>query len=94
MFTTALLLLSLNGDCGDCAGSRQGILSRRAERRAERRASACSTCESAEVVTETQQPAVITTRTVQPIKTVTGPKKSTTTITPTGAAQQVAPKTK
>jgi len=44
------------------------------------------------MVTETQQPAVITTRTVQPVKTITGPKKSTTTITPTGAAQAVPPK--
>jgi hypothetical protein len=44
------------------------------------------------MVTETQQPAVITTRTVQPVKTITGPAKKTTTITPTGAAQAVPPK--
>ena len=90
MFASLILAtsLSLAGDCGDCAGGRQGLLSRRAERKAAR--SSCAT--TAEMVTETQQPAVITTRTVQPVKTITGPKKSTTTITPTGAAQAVPPK--
>ena len=95
MFASLILAtsLSLAGDCGDCAsGGRQGLFARRAERRAERKASACSTCESAEMVTETQQPAVITTRTVQPVKTITGPKRSTTVITPAGAAQAVQPK--
>ena len=90
MFASLILSasLSLAGDCGDCAGGRQGLLARRAERKAAR--SSCAT--TAEMVTETQQPAVITTRTVQPVKTITGPKKSTTTITPTGAAQTVQPK--
>ena len=90
MFSALLLSasLSLAGDCGDCAGGRQGLLARRAERKAAR--SSCAT--TAELVTETQQPAVITTRTVQPVKTITGPKRSTTVITPTGAAQAVQPK--
>ena len=91
MFASLILAtsLSLAGDCGDCAsGGRQGLLARRAERKAAR--SSCAS--TAEMVTETQQPAVITTRTVQPVKTITGPKKSTTTITPTGAAQAVQPK--
>lgn len=90
MFSALLLSasLSLAGDCGDCAGGRQGLFARRAERKAAR--SSCAS--TAEMVTETQQPAVITTRTVQPVKTITGPKKSTTTITPTGAAQAVPPK--
>ena len=90
MFSALLLSasLSLAGDCGDCAGGRQGLLARRAERKAAR--SSCAS--TAEMVTETQQPAVITTRTVQPVKTITGPKKSTTVITPTGAAQAVQPK--
>ena len=91
MFSALLLSasLSLAGDCGDCAsGGRQGLLSRRAERKAAR--SSCAT--TAEMVTETQQPAVITTRTVQPVKTITGPKRSTTVITPAGAAQAVQPK--
>ena len=90
MFASLILAtsLSLAGDCGDCAGGRQGLFARRAERKAAR--SSCAS--TAEMVTETQQPAVITTRTVQPVKTITGPKKSTTTITPTGAAQAVPPK--
>ena len=90
MFSALLLSasLSLAGDCGDCAGGRQGLLARRAERKAAR--SSCAS--TAEMVTETQQPAVITTRTVQPVKTITGPKRSTTVITPTGAAQAVQPK--
>lgn len=107
MFAAAILSLTLAGNAGSakttvvtttasadcaCGSGRQGILARRAERRAERKASACGSCESAELVTETQQPAVITTRTVQPVKTITGPKRSTTTITPTGAAQTVQPK--
>jgi hypothetical protein len=90
MFSALLLSasLSLAGDCGDCAGGRQGLFARRAERKAAR--SSCAS--TAEMVTETQQPAVITTRTVQPVKTITGPAKKTTTITPTGAAQAVPPK--
>ena len=91
MFSALLLSasLSLAGDCGDCAsGGRQGLLARRAERKAAR--SSCAS--TAEMVTETQQPAVITTRTVQPVKTITGPKRSTTVITPAGAAQAVQPK--
>jgi|GEM_PF-4318439 len=90
MFASLILAtsLSLAGDCGDCAGGRQGLFARRAERKAAR--SSCAS--TAEMVTETQQPAVITTRTVQPVKTITGPAKKTTTITPTGAAQAVQPK--
>ena len=91
MFSALLLSasLSLAGDCGDCAsGGRQGLLARRAERKAAR--SSCAS--TAELVTETQQPAVITTRTTQAVKTITGPAKKTTTITPTGAAQAVQPK--
>ena len=76
------------GECADCGG-RQGLLSRRAERRAAR--SSCNTCESAEVVTESVQPAEIRTTTRQRVQTITGPAKKSTVIVPTGSAQTVAP---
>ena len=93
MFSALLLSasLSLAGDCGDCAGGRQGLFARRAERRAERKASACSTCESAEMVQETVQPAEIRTTTKQAVKTITGPARKSTVIVPTGAAKSVTP---
>ena len=93
MFASLLLAtsLSLAGDCGEGGLKRQGLFARRAERKAAR--SACSTCESAEVVSETVQAAEIRTTSKQNVKTITGPVKKSTVIVPVGAAKSVAPAT-
>jgi hypothetical protein len=88
----ALLASSTLAIAGDCGAGRQGLFARRAERRAAR--SSCASCESAEVVSETVQPAEIRTTKSTPVKTITGPTSTKTVIVPTGAAKSVAPSSK
>jgi len=90
----ALFASSTIAIAGDCGAGRQGLFARRAERKASRSAQACSTCESAEVVSETVQAAEIRTTSKQAVKTITGPTKKSTVIVPVGAAKSVAPASK
>ena len=96
MFASLLLAtsLSLAGDCGEGGLKRQGLFARRAERKAARSAQACSTCESAELLSETVQAAEIRTTSKQAVKTITGPVKKSTVIVPLGAAKSVPASTK
>ena len=88
MFASLLLATSLS-IAGDCGEGGLKLFARRAERKAARSAQACSTCESAEVVSETVQAAEIRTTSKQAVKTITGPVKKSTVIVPVGSAKSV-----